>query len=64
MHLGFYELLVILALVLLFFGGSKLPQLGQALGKAVRGLKSGLKGDNEIAAGDDHKGLEGGNKKA
>ncbi len=63
MHLGFYELLVILGIVLLLFGGTKLPQLGQALGKAVRGLKSGMKGDDEIAAGDEKKGL-GGEKKS
>jgi sec-independent protein translocase protein TatA len=59
MHLGIYELLVILAIVLLLFGGTKLPQLGQALGRAVKGLKAGLKGDNEIAAGDEKKGLNG-----
>ena len=62
MHLGFYELLVILGIVLLLFGGTKLPQLGQALGKAVKGLKAGLKGDDEIAAGDEKKGI--GEKKA
>ncbi|MBI5481772.1 MAG: twin-arginine translocase TatA/TatE family subunit [Deltaproteobacteria bacterium] len=63
MHLGFYELLVILAIVVLLFGGTKLPQLGQALGRAVKGLKSGLKGGDEIVAGDEKKGL-GGEKKA
>jgi len=62
MHLGFYELLVILAIVLLLFGGTKLPQLGQALGRAVKGLKSGIKGDDEIAAGDEKKGIDGGKK--
>jgi len=62
MHLGFYELLVILGIVLLLFGGTKLPQLGQALGRAVKGLKSGLKGDDEIVAGDEKK--LGGEKKA
>ena len=51
--LGFYEWLVILAIVLLLFGGKKLPQLGQALGNAMRGLKKGLRGDDEIAAGDE-----------
>ena len=51
--MGFYEWLVILAIVLLLFGGKKLPQLGSALGNAGRGLKKGLKGDDEIAAGED-----------
>jgi sec-independent protein translocase protein TatA len=34
--------LIILAILLLFFGPSKLPGLGQSLGKAIRGFKSGL----------------------
>jgi sec-independent protein translocase protein TatA len=62
MHFGFYELLVILAIVLLLFGGTKLPQLGQALGRAVKGLKSGIKGDDEITAGDSKKEIDGGKK--
>jgi len=45
MRLGFGEILVILALALLFFGPSKLPQLGSSLGQAIRGFKKGL---NEI----------------
>ncbi|HEX9577459.1 MAG TPA: twin-arginine translocase TatA/TatE family subunit [Myxococcales bacterium] len=42
MRLGFGEILVILALALLFFGPSKLPQLGASLGQAIRGFKKGL----------------------
>jgi sec-independent protein translocase protein TatA len=42
MRLGFGEILVILALALLFFGPSKLPQLGASLGQAIRGFKRGL----------------------
>lgn len=34
--------LIILAILLLFFGPSKLPGLGASLGKAIRGFKSGL----------------------
>jgi sec-independent protein translocase protein TatA len=37
--------LIIGAIFLMFFGPSRLPQLGQSLGKAIRGFKSGL---NEI----------------
>jgi sec-independent protein translocase protein TatA len=37
--------LIILAILLLFFGPSKLPGLGASLGKAIRGFKSGL---NEV----------------
>ena len=42
MRLGFGEILVILALALLFFGPSKLPQLGASLGQAIRGFKKGM----------------------
>ncbi|HTO95916.1 MAG TPA: twin-arginine translocase TatA/TatE family subunit [Myxococcales bacterium] len=42
MRLGFGEIVVILGLALLFFGPSKLPQLGNSLGQAIRGFKKGL----------------------
>lgn len=34
---------VVLAIFLLIFGPSKLPGLGQSMGKAIRGFKDGLK---------------------
>ena len=34
--------LVVLVILLIFFGPSRLPQLGQSLGKALRGFKEGL----------------------
>ena len=34
--------IIILAILLLFFGPSKLPGLGASLGKAIRGFKAGL----------------------
>ncbi|TMA21804.1 MAG: twin-arginine translocase TatA/TatE family subunit [Deltaproteobacteria bacterium] len=42
MRLGAGEIIVILVLALLFFGPSKLPQLGSSLGEALRGFKKGL----------------------
>src|SRR3982750_349096 len=39
MRLGFGEILVVLVLALLFFGPSKLPQLGASLGEAIKGFK-------------------------
>ncbi len=36
------HLLLVAAIFLLFFGPSRLPQLGQSLGKAIRGFKQGL----------------------
>jgi sec-independent protein translocase protein TatA len=37
--LGMQELLVILAIVMLLFGGKKLPEVGRNLGKAIRGFR-------------------------
>ncbi len=37
--LGFQELLIILVIALLFFGGNKLPEVASGLGKAVREFK-------------------------
>jgi len=36
------HLLILAVIFLLFFGPSRLPQLGQSLGKAIRGFKQGL----------------------
>jgi sec-independent protein translocase protein TatA len=40
---GFWELILILAVVTLLFGGKKLPQLGGAVGEAIRNFKRGIK---------------------
>jgi sec-independent protein translocase protein TatA len=47
MRLGFGEILVILVLALLFFGPSKLPQLGSSLGEAIKGFKKGINSVDE-----------------
>ncbi|WP_413293626.1 twin-arginine translocase TatA/TatE family subunit [Bdellovibrio sp. HCB185ZH] len=39
------HLLLLGLIFLIFFGPSRLPQLGQSMGKAIRGFKQGL---NEI----------------
>lgn len=41
------HLLILAVIFLIFFGPSRLPQLGESLGKAIRGFKQGL---NEIDA--------------
>jgi sec-independent protein translocase protein TatA len=40
--LSFTHLLLVALILLLFFGPSKLPQLGQSLGRAIRGFKEGM----------------------
>jgi sec-independent protein translocase protein TatA len=47
MRLGFGEILIILAIALLFFGPSKLPQLGASLGEAIKGFKKGINGGED-----------------
>ena len=39
---GWMELVVILAIVLIVFGAGKLPQLGEGLGKAIKGFKKSV----------------------
>lgn len=41
--LGISEILVIALVVLLFFGGKKIPELMKGLGKGVRSFKDGMK---------------------
>ena len=41
------EWLIIFGVALLFFGPSKLPQLGGAIGASIRNFKKGMKGVHE-----------------
>jgi sec-independent protein translocase protein TatA len=41
------ELLVILFIVLLLFGASKLPEVGRGLGEGIRNFKKALSGETE-----------------
>jgi sec-independent protein translocase protein TatA len=42
MDIGPAELLIVLAVVLLLFGGAKIPQLARSLGRAQKEFKEGL----------------------
>lgn len=42
--LGFQEILVIALVVLLLFGGKKIPELMRGLGKGVKSFKDGMNG--------------------
>ena len=44
--LGFQELVVILLIVVVLFGATRLPQLGKGLGEGISNFKRGLKGDD------------------
>jgi sec-independent protein translocase protein TatA len=40
--IGFTELILILFIVLIIFGAGKLPQLGEGIGKAIKGFKKSV----------------------
>lgn len=44
---GLPEILLIALVVLLFFGGAKIPELMKGLGKGVRSFKDGMNGTSE-----------------
>ncbi len=45
--LGMGELVVILLIVVILFGASKLPQLGKGLGEGIRSFKKSFAGEDE-----------------
>ena len=45
--LGMSELVIILLIVIVIFGASRLPQLGKGLGEGIRNFKGSLKGGQE-----------------
>lgn len=58
--IGPWEIIIILAVILLIFGPTKLPSLAKAIGKSVVELKDGLKGksspeDASTSASEDKK---------
>ena len=50
MFTGTWEWLIILAVVVLLFGGSKLPKLGGALGESIKNFRRGIGEGNSPAA--------------
>jgi len=45
--LGVPELLLILVIVIVVFGGSRIPELGKGLGEGIRNFKKGMRGDDD-----------------
>ena len=48
--LGFTEMILILFIVLIVFGAGKLPQLGEGIGKAIKGFKKSTQEADAIEA--------------
>lgn len=45
LDLGTPELIIILAIVLLLFGGKRLPELSRSIGESMKELRKGVSGD-------------------
>ncbi len=48
--MGWIEVVIILAVILIIFGPKQLPKLGKAIGKTVKNLRKGIGDDDEAAA--------------
>ncbi len=58
---GGFELILILAVVLLLFGGKKIPELAKGLGQGIKNFKKSVKDDDdkeEVASADETKKVE------
>ncbi|MBQ0142505.1 MAG: twin-arginine translocase TatA/TatE family subunit [Prevotellaceae bacterium] len=53
--LGLQEILVIALIVLLLFGGKKIPELMKGLGKGVKSFKDGMNGLDDDKSQDEKK---------
>ena len=49
--IGMQELIFIALIVLLLFGGKKIPELMKGLGKGVRSFKDGMSGVEDVPEG-------------
>ncbi len=48
-RLGPTELLLILAIVLVFFGGRRIPEIARGLGEGIRSFREGMHGPDKPA---------------
>lgn len=55
MHIGVQELIIILLIAAVVFGGTKISGLGKALGKSVREFKDEVNAKNDNSTSDKEK---------
>ena len=48
--IGWPELIIVLVIVLVLFGASRVPEVGKALGKGIREFKSSVESKTEAPA--------------
>jgi len=51
-QVGPWEIILVLAVLLLLFGAKKLPELARSVGRSVKELRSGMKEGEEAEAGE------------
>jgi len=50
-HIGVPELLIVLVIIVIVFGVGKLPEIGAAMGKAIRGFRDASASADKKSAG-------------
>lgn len=55
MAIGVWQLVIILALALIIFGGSRLPELGRGLGLSLSNFRKALKDEPDEPASEEHR---------
>jgi len=53
--IGFPELVVILIVAMLLFGGKKIPEVAKGLGEGIKNFKNAMKPDEHEASADEKK---------
>ena len=53
--IGPMELIVVLAIAVLLFGGKKIPEVAKGLGEGIKNFKNALKTEDKSAATEDGK---------
>ena len=47
-NFGFWEIILIVLIILLLFGGQRIPELMRGIGKGINNFKKGVKGEDDI----------------
>lgn len=47
-NFGVWEIILIILIILLLFGGKRIPELMRGIGKGISNFKKGVKGEDDI----------------